>query len=82
MDPDFRQQSSGDGWQISVQIPGLRREDLQITVEEGKRLRVVGKKGDSRSVFESIINLPPGFDPSQAKAVYLMGELRITFPKL
>ncbi len=81
MNPEFKQQASDDGWQISAQIPGLRAGDLEITVERGKRLRVLGKQGDNRGAFESILDIPPGFDGSQTRVGYLRGELQITIPK-
>jgi HSP20 family molecular chaperone IbpA len=81
MDPEFKQQASDDGWQVSAQIPGLRTGDLEITVEQGKRLRVVGKQGDNRDAFEGVFDIPPGLDGSQTRVRYLRGELQIKVPK-
>lgn len=82
VDPELKQQASEDGWQISAQIPCRRAGDLEVRVERGKRLRVVGKQGDNRDAFESILDIPPGFDASQASARYLRGELQIRLPKI
>lgn len=82
MDPEFKQQMSDDGWQVSAQIPGLRADDLEVSVERGKRLRVVGKQGDNCDPFESILDIPAGFDGSQARARYLKGELQVTVPRV
>jgi HSP20 family molecular chaperone IbpA len=82
MDPEFKQQALDDGWQVSAQIPGLRSGDLEVTVERGKRLRVVGKQVDYRDAFESILDIPPGFDGSQTRVRYLSGELQIILPKI
>ena len=82
MDPEFKQQALDDCWQVSAQIPGLRSGDLEVTVERGKRLRVVGKQGGNRDAFESILDIPPGFDGSQTRVRYLRGELQIILPKI
>jgi len=82
MNPEFKQQVSDDGWQVSAQIAGLRSGDFEISVERRKQLRVVCKQGANRDAFESIFDIPPGFDGSQARARYLGGELQITVPKV
>jgi len=82
------------GLVIKVELAGLRSEHLQIIVEEGNRLRIRGERPDSCRApkcnflvmninygpFESILELPPGYDLSQAKAHYLNGFLRIDVP--
>lgn len=84
-----------DGLVIKVELAGMRREDLQITIE-GNSLHIRGHRGDScRSPnaqflvmeisygeFESVIELPEGYDLGQAKAAYQNGFLRIDVPKL
>jgi len=82
MDPEFKQQASDEGWQVSAPIPGLCSGDLEVTVERGKRLHVVGKQGNNRDAFESIVDIPPGFDGSQTRVRYLRGELQIIVPKI
>lgn len=84
-----------DGLVIKVELAGMRREDLQITIE-GNSLRIRGHRGDgcrsanaqflvmeiSYGEFESVIELPEGYDLGQAKAAYQNGFLRIDVPKL
>jgi len=79
---------------IKVELAGMRREDLELTVE-GNRLMISGQRPDgSRSTkckflvmeinygpFECVIEIPPGYDLSEAKAAYQNGFLRIDVPQ-
>ncbi|HTV61073.1 MAG TPA: Hsp20/alpha crystallin family protein [Verrucomicrobiae bacterium] len=83
------------GLVVKVELPGMKSEDLEITVEDGNRLRVAGNRPDgcrppncsflvmeiSYGPFESVLELPPGYDLSQAKAIYVNGFLRIDVPQ-
>jgi HSP20 family protein len=83
------------GLVIKVELAGMRREDLELTIE-GNRLRISGQRPDGCRApkckflvmeihygsFESVIELPPGYDLSQAKAAYQNGFLRIDVPVL
>src|SRR5277367_4020171 len=85
--------STDTGLVVKVELPGMKSENLEITVE-GSRLRISGTRPDccrpptctflimeiSYGAFESVIELPPGFDLGQAKAVYVNGFLRISVP--
>ena len=80
---------------IKVELAGMRREDLDLTVE-GNRLMISGQRPDgcrapkckflvmeiNYGFFESVIELPPGYDLAQAKATYLNGFLRVEVPAL
>lgn len=82
-----------DGLVIKVELAGMRSENLQITVE-GNQLRISGERPDccrtskcsflvmeiNYGPFESVLELPPGYDLSQAKAAYLNGFLRLDVP--
>ena len=79
---------------VKVELAGMRREDLELAVE-GTRLIISGHRPDgcrsSKSTFlvmeinygsfESVIELPPGYDLSQAKASYQNGFLRVDVPQ-
>jgi HSP20 family protein len=79
---------------VKVELPGMKSENLEITVE-GNRLRISGNRPDccrppkctflvmeiSYGPFESVLELPAGYDLSQAKAVYVNGFLRIDAPQ-
>ena len=81
------------GLVIKVELAGMRSENLEITVE-GNRLSIRGDRPDTCRAqkasflvmeinygpFESVLELPPGYDLGQAKASYLNGFLRIEVP--
>jgi len=81
------------GLVVKVELSGMKSDSLEITVE-GNRLRICGNRPDgcrapkcsflvmeiSYGPFESILELPPGYDLSQAKAAYVNGFLRIDVP--
>src|SRR5512142_3304085 len=85
--------TTDNGLVIKVELAGMRSEHLEITVE-GNRLRISGNRPDGcRSAnahflvmeinygpFESVLELPAGYDLSLAKAAYLNGFLRIDVP--
>src|SRR5512143_2156483 len=81
------------GLVVKVELAGMRSEHLEITVE-GNRMRITGNRPDgcraakcsflvmeiSYGPFESVLELPAGYDLNQAKAAYLNGFLRIDVP--
>jgi HSP20 family protein len=78
--------ATDNGLVVKVELAGMRSEHLEITVE-GNQLRIAGNRPDgcraakaSFLVIESVLELPPGYDLSQAKAAYLNGFLRIDVP--
>jgi HSP20 family protein len=92
-EPNTDVYATDGGLVIKVELAGMRSENLEITVE-GNRLRISGDRPDgcrapkcsflvmniNYGTFESILELPPGYDLSQAKAAYLNGFLRIDVP--
>ena len=82
------------GLVIKVELAGMRKEDLELSVE-GNRLKISGHRPDgcrapkctflvmeiNYGAFESVIELPSGYDLSQAKAAYQNGFLRIDIPQ-
>jgi len=82
------------GLVIKVELAGMRKEDLELTVESN-RLKISGHRPDgcrapkctflvmeiNYGAFESVIELPSGYDLSQAKATYQNGFLRIDVPE-
>src|SRR5438874_7503327 len=85
--------ATDNGLVIKVELAGMRSDHLEITVE-GNRLRISGTRPDgcraakasflvmeiNYGPFESVLELPAGYDLSQAKAAYLNGFLRIDVP--
>jgi HSP20 family protein len=82
-----------NGLIVKVELAGMRSEHLEITVENN-RLRISGNRPDgcraakcsflvmeiNYGPFESVLEVPPGYDLGQAKAAYLNGFLRIDVP--
>jgi HSP20 family protein len=85
--------ASDSGLVIKVELAGMRSENLEVSVE-GNRLRISGDRPDTCRAhkasflvmeinygpFESVLELPNGYDLGQAKACYLNGFLRIDVP--
>jgi HSP20 family protein len=83
-----------NGLVVKVELAGMRSEHLEITVE-GNRLRISGNRPDgcraakcsflvmeiNYGPFESVLEVPAGYDLSLAKAAYLNGFLRIDVPQ-
>src|SRR5262245_26175474 len=72
--------TTDNGLVIKVELAGMRSDHLEITVE-GNRLRISGTRPDgcraakasflvmeiNYAPFESVLDLPPGYEPRQAK---------------
>jgi HSP20 family protein len=82
-----------DGLVIKVEIAGMRKEDLQLVIE-GTKVKISGHRPDgcrapkckflvmeiNYGAFESVIELPEGYEMTRAKAAYQNGFLRIDVP--
>ena len=82
-----------DGLVVKVELAGMRREDLELAVE-GNRLLITGQRPDGcrapgckflvmeikYGAFECVIEIPAGYDLSQARAAYQNGFLRVDVP--
>jgi len=84
------------GLTILIELAGIRKEDLELTVEGG-RLRIKGDRlypysgnhaGTTHLIreiefgmFETVIEVPQGYDLTRAKASYADGLFRIEVPK-
>ena len=83
-----------EGLVIKVELAGIRREDLELVVEDN-RVKISGQRPDgcrsanckflvmeiSYGTFETVIELPQGYDLGRAIAAYNNGFLRIDVPK-
>jgi HSP20 family protein len=79
---------------ITAELPGVRDEDVEITVDEGV-LRIAGARELSEEVdeeryhriersyggFERTFSLPAGVDPDAIRAGIAYGVLKVTIPK-
>lgn len=86
---------SEGGLVVKVELAGMRREDLELVIE-GNRVRIAGYRPDgcraakckflvmeiNYGAFETVIELPKGYDLSRARAAYQNGFLRIDVPAL
>jgi len=80
---------------INVELAGMRREDLELSVD-GNRLMISGHRPDGArgpkcsflvmeinyGPFECVIEIPQGYNLSEARAAYQNGFLRIEVPQL
>jgi HSP20 family protein len=78
---------------IKVELAGMQRENLELTID-GPRLRIRGQRPDgcrppqckflvmeiNYGAFESVIELPEGYDLCRARAAYQNGFLRVDVP--
>ena len=91
--PDTDVYVTDGGLVVKVELAGMRSEDLAITAQ-GNVLRITGDRHDgcrqgkcsflvmeiNYGPFESVLELPAGYDLNQAKAAYVNGFLRIDVP--
>lgn len=83
-----------DSLVIKVELAGMRKEDLELTVEDNC-LTITGHRPDgcrapkckflvmeiNYGSFQSVIELPQGYNLNEAKAAYQNGFLRIDVPQ-
>jgi HSP20 family protein len=82
--------------EITAELPGLERKDIDISIEDDVLIIRGEKKAEveesdknknyqlnerSYGVFYRMIQLPPGIDPASVQAVMSKGVLKITIPK-
>ncbi len=79
----------------TLELPGMKREDIKVTVSDGV-LTVSGEKKQEKveenenrhrvertyGYFKRSVSLPAEIDTSKVKAVYKDGVLKVTMPKL
>lgn len=84
-----------EGLVMKVELAGMRKEDLQLVIE-GSKVKINGHRPDgcraakckflvmeiNYGAFESVIELPAGYDLAKARAAYQNGFLRIDVPLL
>ena len=86
--------TSDEAVTIEAALPGIRPEDVEITVENGT-VKISGKTADERSAdegsyvlqeirrgsFSRTVTLPNGLEPDKASATFENGILRLQIPK-
>ena len=85
---------SGEAYVVSAELPGLNREDVQITIENNV-LKLTGERRFEKEVkeeeyhrveraygsFSRAFALPTRVDPARVEAAFKDGILTITVPK-
>jgi HSP20 family protein len=86
--------TDADALTVEAQLPGIKPEDVEITVENGT-LTISGKTADERSSedgsylvqeirrgsFSRSMSLPQGLEPDKASATFEHGMLTLRIPK-
>ena len=84
---------SGDHFVAVVELPGMRKEDIEISLHDGtltisgerKRESTNGEKAERTEgyvgVFRRSIALPTRVDATKVSATYQEGILKVTLPK-
>ena len=91
--PPVNLYETGDSYMLTAELPGLRVEDIQITVERG-RLTLGGERRIEHpqdaslhrverraGAFRRTIQLPVEVDGEKVEAVYRSGVLTLRIPK-
>jgi HSP20 family protein len=92
--PKVNLEDDGDVLTVTAEIPGLRKEDLQVDID-GRQLTISGQKEESfennkgrcyvselrYGAFTRVLNLPCQVKQDKVKAKYRRGLLRLSLPK-
>ena len=92
--PAFEVKESGDAYLFKADLPGIKEEDLDISLT-GNRLTVSGKREEEKreederyyayersyGTFSRSFTLPEGVDPEHAEADLSSGVLTVSIPK-
>lgn len=86
--------TDADALMVEASLPGIRPEDVDITVENGtltiSATTAEARKGDDasylvqeirRGTFSRSLTLPNGLEPDKAEATFEHGVLRLRMPK-
>ena len=77
--PRFEVLEKKEGFVLSADLPGVKEEDLEITVQ--KNLLTVAGKREGRGAFERKFTLPGSVDAEAVHAELKNGVLTLTVPK-
>src|SRR6266702_8340853 len=77
--PRFEVTERTDGFVLTADVPGVKEEDLDITLV--RNLLTVSGKRDGRGAFERRFTLPGGVDGDKVNAELKHGVLTVVVPK-
>lgn len=84
-DPGLGVYEEDSAWHLRTDLPGFRKEDLNLRVEDGV-LYLEARRDDSERTFraqvERSLKLPDNVDPAGIKARLENGVLEVTLPKV
>lgn len=92
--PALEMTETDKAYKLTAELPGLKSEDVEVTVENGM-VRISGEKKEEREEkehgfmltersygsFERRVQVPEGADPAKIKANFKDGVLTVTLPK-
>lgn len=92
--PQIEITEQDDKWLVSAELPGMKKEDINIELEDGY-LKISGKVENKKEIkennyyyserkygtFARTIEVPNDVKPEEIKAEYVDGILNITIPK-
>jgi len=83
-----------DSLVVKAELPGMKKEDIEISLHDGSLIISGERKGESEGEegetsrserffgrFQRALELPKPVDPNQVKACYKDGVLTVTLPK-
>jgi HSP20 family protein len=83
-----------DNFYVESELPGLKLEDIQVSVAEGNQLTIAGERTrhntentswirheSAYGKFSRVISLPAAVDSNKVAANYEAGVLTLTLPK-
>jgi HSP20 family protein len=85
--PRYEITNTENEWQIAVDVPGMKPEDINVSIEDGKYLSIEGaseRKGENyefSSKFSQSFSIDPSIDIEHFKANMNDGVLVISAPK-
>lgn len=91
--PTYEIKEAGDAYGVTVNLPGVTKENLEITAEEGN-IRIFGRRAwqqptdwtlvyreSSNAPFELVLTHDNLIDPEKIVAEFQNGVLRVSLPK-
>ncbi len=90
--PPVDVEETDDAWVFEVELPGAKRDDIQVevgdtelvisgTIEERERTGVVRRRARRSGTFEYRTSLPAGVDPDKVDARFDNGVLTVRVPR-